>query len=135
MSWSRQRVGQTQPRAQGLATPVTAPTLSSRSRRQAGQQKPRAQGLATLTTRPTMCDRARRHSGLGPGEIPLQFEATDQSGLVVQCFSGYRALWDQALDSHLIDAQLGFFIRRSSAQTFDGRSTRIFCPKRARTAI
>ena len=75
-----------------------------------------------------MCDRARRHSGLGPksGEIPLQFDATDKSVLVEQCFSGYRALWDQALDSHLIDAQLGFFIRRSSAQTFDGRSARIF---------
>ena len=75
-----------------------------------------------------MCDRARQHSGLGPksGEIPRQFDATDQSGLVEQCFSGNRALWDQALDSHLIDAQLGFFIRRSSEQTFDGRSARIF---------
>ena len=33
-------------------------------------------------------------------------------------------LWDQAMDSHLIDAQLGFFIRRSSAQTLDGKILR-----------
>ena len=50
---SRQRVGQTKPRAQGLATQVTATTLTSRSRQRVGQTKPRAQGLATLVTAPT----------------------------------------------------------------------------------
>ena len=44
----------------------------------------------------------------------------------MQCFSGYRALWNQALDSHLIDAQLGFFVRRELALPFDEGSARIF---------
>ena len=43
-----------------------------------------------------------------------------------QNFCGVEAQWDLGLDSHLIDAQLGFFVRRRPAQPFDEGSARIF---------
>ena len=52
-----------------------------------------------------------------------------------QNFCGVEAQWDLGLDSHLIDAQLGFLSEgRPHSQLMEAQLG-FFCPKKARTAI